>query len=71
MLNVGLWYTEVVKLPFSSTILTSRKEILLSFSCSINCEKPLPVKGLNFSIPCKKLDYADYVVQFELFEVFS
>ena len=24
-------------------------------------------KGLNFSIPCKKLDYADYLVQFELF----
>ena len=24
-------------------------------------------KGLNFSIPCKKLDYADNLVQFELF----
>ena len=25
------------------------------------------IKGLNFSILCKKLDYADYLVQFELF----
>ena len=27
----------------------------------------LLTKGLNLSIPCKKLDYADYLVQFELF----
>ena len=32
-----------------------------------DCEKSLLTKGLNFSIPCKKLDYADYLVQFELF----
>ena len=30
-------------------------------------EKSLLTKGLNFSIPCKKFDYADYLVQFELF----
>ena len=25
------------------------------------------LKGLNFSTPCKKLGYADYLLQFELF----
>ena len=29
--------------------------------------KSLLNKGLNFSIPCKKLGYEDYLVQFELF----
>ena len=32
-----------------------------------DCEKSLLTNGLNFSIPCKKLDYSDYLVQFELF----
>ena len=32
-----------------------------------DCEKSLLTEGLNFSIPCKKLDYKDYLVQFELF----
>ena len=32
-----------------------------------DCEKSLLTKGLNFSIPCKKLDYADYLVQSQLF----
>ena len=32
-----------------------------------DCENYLLTKGLNFSIPCKKLDHADYLVQFELF----
>ena len=30
-------------------------------------EKSLLTKGLKFSITCKKLDYADYLVHFELF----
>ena len=29
--------------------------------------KSLLKKGLNFSIPCKKLGYEDYLVQFKLF----
>ena len=29
--------------------------------------KSLLSKGLNFNIPCKKLDYADYLAHFELF----
>ena len=31
------------------------------------CEKSLLSTGLNFSILCKKLDYVDYLGQFELF----
>ena len=30
-------------------------------------EKSLVVKGLKFSIPSKKLNYADYLANFELF----
>ena len=33
-----------------------------------DCEKGLLAKGLNFSIPSKYLDYADYLVNFELFD---
>ena len=32
-----------------------------------NCEKSLLTKGLNFSILCEKLDFVDYLVQFESF----
>ena len=32
-----------------------------------DCEKRLLVKGLNFSLPPKYLDYTDYLVNFELF----
>ena len=32
-----------------------------------DCEKKLLAKGLNFSLPPKYLDYADYLVNFELF----
>ena len=32
-----------------------------------DCEKRLLVKGLNFSLPPKYLDYADYLANFELF----
>ena len=32
-----------------------------------DAEKSLLVKGLKFSIPPKKLNYADYLVNFELF----
>ena len=32
-----------------------------------DCEKGLLAKGLNFSLPSKYLDYADYLVNFELF----
>ena len=33
----------------------------------LDCEKFLLTNGLNFSIPCKKLDYVDYLVQLELY----
>ena len=32
-----------------------------------DCEKRYLAKGLNFSLPPKYLDYADYLVNFELF----
>ena len=32
-----------------------------------DCEKRLLAKGVNFSLPLKYLDYADYLVDFELF----
>ena len=32
-----------------------------------HCEKRLLEKSLNFSLPLKYLDYADYLVRFELF----
>ena len=32
-----------------------------------DCEKRLLAKRLNFSLPPKYLDYADYLVNFELF----
>ena len=32
-----------------------------------DCKKRLLAKGLNFSLPPKYLDYADYLVNFEVF----
>ena len=45
------------------------EKVIFNFSKYVlsDCEKSLLTKGLNFSLPCKKLDYADYLVQFELF----
>ena len=47
----------------------NQEKVIFNFSEYVlpNCGKSLLTKGLNFSIPCKKLDYADYLVQFELF----
>ena len=44
-------------------------EVIFNFSKYVlsDCEKSLLTKGLSFSIPCKKLDYADCQVHFELF----
>ena len=44
------------------------EKVIFNFSKYVlsDCEKSLLTKGLNFSIPCKKLDYADYLVQFEV-----
>ena len=43
------------------------EKVIFNFSKYVlsDCEKSLPTKGLNYSIPCKKLDYADYLAQFE------
>ena len=38
----------------------------LKFSLS-DTEKSLLVKGLRFALPLKKLNYADYLTNFELF----
>ena len=38
----------------------------LKFSLS-DTEKSLLVRGLRFSLPFKKLNYADYLTNFELF----
>ena len=45
------------------------EKVIFNFSKYVlsGCEKSLLTKGLNFSIPCKTLDYADYLVQFKLF----
>ena len=43
------------------------EKVIFNFSKYVLSEKSLLTKGLNFSTPCKKLDYADYLVQFELF----
>ena len=45
------------------------EKVIFSFSRYVpsDCEKFLLTKDLNFSIPCKKLDYVDYLVQLELF----
>ena len=44
------------------------EKVIFNFSNYVlsDYEKFLFTKGLHFSIPCKKLDYADYLVQFEL-----
>ena len=45
------------------------ERVIFNFSKYVlsDCGKSLLTKGLNFSIHCKKLDCADYLVQFELF----
>ena len=45
------------------------RKVIFNFSKYIisDCEKSLLIKGLNFSIACKNLDYANYLLQFELF----
>ena len=44
------------------------QKVILNFSKHIlwDCEKSLLTKGLNFSIPWKKLDYGSYLANFEL-----
>ena len=58
---------ESISEPHRST--QDPKNAIFNFSKHVlsDCEKSLLIKGLNFSIPCKKLDYADYLVHFELF----
>ena len=43
--------------------------MIFNFSMYVlsDCEKYLLTKGLNFSIPFRKLEYAYYLVHFELF----
>ena len=45
------------------------EKVIFNFSGYVlsDCENSLLTKGLNFSIPCKELDYADYLVQSQLF----
>ena len=45
------------------------EKVIFNFSKYVlsDCEKSLLTKGLNFIIPCKNLDNADYLVNFELF----
>ena len=47
----------------------NQEKVIFNFSKYVlsDSEKSLLTKGLNLSIPCKKLDYADYLVQYELF----
>ena len=51
-------------------ILVSSFLIFQSLNCEkriLDCEKRILAKGWNFSFPPKYLDYADYLVNFELF----
>ena len=45
------------------------EKVILNFSKHIlwDCEKSLLTKGLNFGIPCKKVDYGNHLANFELF----
>ena len=45
------------------------EKVIFNFSKYVlsDCEKSLLIKGLNFSMPCKKLGYVDYLQHFELF----
>ena len=44
------------------------EKVVFNYSDSLSdAEKPLSVEGLKISIPTKKLNYADYIVKFELF----
>ena len=53
----------------SSTSMHDPSKVIFNFSKYelSDCEKRLLAKGLNFSLPPKYLDYADYLVNFELF----
>ena len=44
------------------------EKVIFNFSKYVlsDCENSVLTKGLNSIIPCKKLNYADYLVQFEL-----
>ena len=45
------------------------EKVIFNFSKYVlsDCEESVLAKGSNFSIPCKKLDYANYLVHSELF----
>ena len=45
------------------------EKVIFNFSKYIlsDWENSLLTKGLNFGIPCRKLDYADYLLNFEFF----
>ena len=45
------------------------EKVIFNFSNYVlsNCEKSLLTEDLNLIIPCKTLDYADYLALFELF----
>ena len=60
---------KVSKLAKSNISAQDRSQIILNFSKYelSDCEKRLFVKSLNFSLPPKYLDYAVYLVNFELF----
>ena len=51
-----------------SATLHNPEKAIFNFSSHDLCddEKPLLCKGLNFSIPPKRLDYADHMLPFEL-----
>ena len=58
--------TKLVKCNIS---LEDPSKVIFNFSMYelSGCEKMFLTKGLNFSLPPKYLDYADYLVNFELF----
>ena len=57
------------KLVKSNISMQDPRKVIFNFSKYelSDCEKRLLVKGLNFSVLPKYLDYAEYLVNFELF----
>ena len=67
MFNLVIKKKVNLTVPLLRTVVLSGAHFNFSKYELSDCEKGLLAKGLNFSLPSKYLDYADYLVNFELF----
>ena len=67
--KIAIQQKKLSNLVKSSISMHDPSKVIFNFSKYelSDCEKRLLAKGLNFSLPPKYLDYADYLVNFELF----